>query len=156
MCSLNGGLFIKVGQHIGSLEYLLPLEYVRTFKLFHSEAPKSSLSELKQVIREEFKRPGRRRDVRMYQCFRRVPALAADEVFARLEEEPLGAASLAQCHKGVLKDGRIVAVKIQRPDVRENSSVDMDTIDVSCYSNGKRNRRSRAQALSDIYICSPI
>eukprot|EP00731_Ephydatia_muelleri_P027269 Em0019g142a len=110
MCSLNGGLFIKVGQHIGSLEYLLPLEYVRTFKLFHSEAPKSSLSELKQVIREEFKRP-------------------ADEVFARLEEEPLGAASLAQCHKGVLKDGRIVAVKIQRPDVRENSSVDMDTID---------------------------
>ena len=78
--------------------------------------------------------------------FRRVPALSADEVFARLEEEPLGAASLAQCHKGVLKDGRIVAVKIQRPDVRENSSVDMDTIDVSCYSNGKRNRRSMGKA----------
>ena len=59
MCSLNGGLFVKVGQHVGSLEYLLPLEYVRTFKLFHSEAPKASLSELKEVIREELKRPGR-------------------------------------------------------------------------------------------------
>ena len=61
--------------------------------------------------------------------------LAVDEVFTRLEEEPLGAASLAQCHKGVLKDGRVVAVKIQRPDVRENSSVDMDTIDVSYCRN---------------------
>ena len=58
MCSLNGGLFVKVGQHIGSLEYLLPLEYVRTFKRFHSEAPKATLSELKEVIREDLGKPG--------------------------------------------------------------------------------------------------
>ena len=58
MCSRNGGLFIKVGQHLGSLEYILPRVYVETFKVFHSEAPQTSLSRLKAVVEEEFGRPG--------------------------------------------------------------------------------------------------
>lgn len=58
MCSRNGGLFIKVGQHIGALEYLLPREYVQTFKIFHSEAPKTPLKRLIGVIEEELERPG--------------------------------------------------------------------------------------------------
>lgn len=53
MCSRNGGLFIKVGQHIGALEYLLPKEYVRTFQLFHSEAPQTPLPRLISVVEEE-------------------------------------------------------------------------------------------------------
>ena len=59
MCSLNGGLFVKVGQHIGSLEYLLPGEYVNAFKVFHSSAPSTPLHRLKQVIKEEFGVPGK-------------------------------------------------------------------------------------------------
>ena len=39
-------------------------------------------------------------------------------------------ASLAQCHRGVLHDGRVVAVKIQHPDVRRNAYTDMSVIDV--------------------------
>ena len=54
----------------------------------------------------------------------------AEEIFTELNEEPLGVASLAQVHRGVLKDGRVVAVKIQHPDVRKNAYSDMDTIDV--------------------------
>ena len=57
MCSRNGGLFIKVGQHIGALEYMLPKEYVRTFQLFHSEAPQTPLPRLIQVVEEELGRP---------------------------------------------------------------------------------------------------
>ena len=54
-----------------------------------------------------------------------------DEVFSELSPEPLGAASLAQCHKGVLRDGgKVVAVKIQHPDVHTNAYTDMDTIQV--------------------------
>ena len=52
-------MFIKVGQHIGALEYLLPREYVQTFKLFHSEAPQTPLPRLRQVIEEELGRPGK-------------------------------------------------------------------------------------------------
>ena len=58
MCSRNGGLFIKVGQHLGSLEYILPQAYVKTFKIFHSEAPQTSMKKIKAVIEEEFGRPG--------------------------------------------------------------------------------------------------
>ena len=58
MCSKNGGLFIKVGQHVGALQYLLPREYVQTFKVFHSEAPSTPLPRMKQVIEEDLGRPG--------------------------------------------------------------------------------------------------
>lgn len=65
MCSRNGGLFIKVGQHIGALEYLFPPEYVRTFKLFHSEAPQTSLDRIIAVMEEELGQPG----IRINYCF---------------------------------------------------------------------------------------
>lgn len=51
-CS-NGGVFIKVGQHIGALDYLLPPEYVTTMKVLHDQAPQSSLNEIKKVVEED-------------------------------------------------------------------------------------------------------
>ena len=33
LCCQNGGVFVKVGQHIGALDYLLPEEYVNTMKV---------------------------------------------------------------------------------------------------------------------------
>ncbi len=57
MCRKNGGFFIKLGQHIGAMEYLLPKEYVSTFKIFHSEAPSTPIERLKAVVQEELKRP---------------------------------------------------------------------------------------------------
>lgn len=59
MCRKNGGLFIKLGQHIGAMEYLLPVEYVDTFKVFHNEAPSTPLDKLKKVVEEELKRPSK-------------------------------------------------------------------------------------------------
>lgn len=47
--------FLQVGQHLGSLEYLLPAEYVDTMKVLHSKAPESPLQEIYQVIEEELK-----------------------------------------------------------------------------------------------------
>ena len=53
LCCTNGGCFIKVGQHIGSLEYLLPHEYVSTMRVLHSDAPKSPIEDVYKVIRDE-------------------------------------------------------------------------------------------------------
>jgi aarF domain-containing kinase len=52
------------------------------------------------------------------------------EIFSHIDKEPLGAASLAQVHRATLKDGTVVAVKVQHPYVRGNSLVDMKTMEV--------------------------
>lgn len=52
------------------------------------------------------------------------------ELFEQFEETPLGAASLAQVHRAVLRDGRTVAVKVQHPKVRKQSSRDIMIMEV--------------------------
>ncbi|XP_076359674.1 aarF domain containing kinase 1 isoform X2 [Tachypleus tridentatus] len=111
LCCKNGGAFIKVGQHIGALDYLLPQEYVSTLKVLHTNAPKSPLSDILQVIKEDLQ-------------------VEPSSIFSSFEEEPIGAASLAQVHKAVLKDGTKVAVKVQHVPVRAHSVVDMATMEL--------------------------
>ena len=115
MCQANGGAFIKVGQHIGALEYLLPPEYVQTFKVLHSRAPQSSLSELMEVVRKDLGRDPR-------------------DIFLSFDPEPLGTASLAQVHRATLRDGREVAIKIHHPKVKRRSVGDILTMEflVNC------------------------
>lgn len=64
LCCLNRGVYIKVGQHIGALEYLLPIEFVNTMKILHSKAPSNTLEEIYKVIRKDL-----RRDVSSYHNF---------------------------------------------------------------------------------------
>jgi predicted unusual protein kinase regulating ubiquinone biosynthesis (AarF/ABC1/UbiB family) len=47
------------------------------------------------------------------------------EIFAELEREPISAASLGQVHRGVLHSGERVAVKVQRPGLREQITLDL-------------------------------
>lgn len=53
-----------------------------------------------------------------------------EEIFDSFSPTPIGTASLAQVHKATLKDGTVVAVKVQHPYVRGNSIVDMKTMEV--------------------------
>ena len=53
-----------------------------------------------------------------------------EDLFIQIDPEPLGAASLAQVHKATLKDGTVVAVKIQHPKVKKHSFVDIKTMEV--------------------------
>ena len=54
MCCKNGGCFIKVGQHIGALEYLLPKEYVQTMQVLHSKAPHTHIRDIYATIEQTF------------------------------------------------------------------------------------------------------
>lgn len=110
LCFRNAGLYIKVGQHLGSLDYMLPEEYVQVLKIFHHTAPRSSLADIQQVFKEELGK---------------TPV----DLFQSFDVHPLGAASLAQVHKAVLKDGRTVAVKVQHKDILDHSSSDVKTME---------------------------
>ncbi|XP_034849290.1 aarF domain-containing protein kinase 1 isoform X8 [Mirounga angustirostris] len=111
LCCANRGTFIKVGQHLGALDYLLPEEYTSTLKVLHSQAPQSSIQEVRQVIREDL-------------------GQEIQDLFVSFDDTPLGAASLAQVHKAVLRDGRTVAVKVQHPKVQAQSSKDILLMEV--------------------------
>ena len=50
------------------------------------------------------------------------------EVFASVETEPAGSASLGQVHRAVLRDGRVVALKIQRPGIERIVRVDLQAL----------------------------
>ncbi|XP_056637640.1 aarF domain-containing kinase 1 [Diorhabda carinulata] len=110
LCCTNKGVYIKVGQHLAALEYLLPVEYVETMRVLHSHAPTNSIEDVYKVIREDLKKD-------------------PFEIFESIEPQPLGTASLAQVHKAKLKDGTTVAVKVQHPYVQGNSKVDMKTME---------------------------
>lgn len=56
LCCKNKGVYVKVGQHIAALDYLLPSEYVQTMKVLHSHAPPNSLDDVYKVIREDLKK----------------------------------------------------------------------------------------------------
>jgi len=112
LCKANGGAFIKVGQHLGALDYLIPNEYVSTLRVLHSQAPQSEFKEILSVIRQDL------------QC-------EPSEVFSHIEEKPIGSASIAQVHRAQLKDGTTVAVKVQHPQVKMYSQADIKAMEVS-------------------------
>ncbi|CAK8682618.1 unnamed protein product [Clavelina lepadiformis] len=112
LCWRNRGTYIKVGQHLGGMDYLLPPEYTKVLKVLHSQAPQSTMQEIEQVVKEDLK----------------VKSL--DEIFTDFEETPLGTASLAQVHRAKLRrDGSRVAVKVQHPSVRDLAHKDMNMMD---------------------------
>ena len=111
LCCINRGVYIKVGQHIGALEYLLPSEYVKTMQILHSNAPQNPVEDMYKVIRQDLK-------------------MNPEYIFDSFDPNPIGTASLAQVHYARLKDGTEVAVKVQHPYVKGNSTVDMKTMEV--------------------------
>jgi predicted unusual protein kinase regulating ubiquinone biosynthesis (AarF/ABC1/UbiB family) len=58
-------------------------------------------------------------------CIEEDLGAAVLDIFEQLDPEPISAASLGQVHKGVLKGGQIVAVKVQRPGLREQITLDL-------------------------------
>jgi aarF domain-containing kinase len=103
----NGSIFIKLGQHLSSMGYLLPLEWTTTFVPLQDKCPVSSFESIEEMFLEDM---GKR----------------IDEVFESFERSPIGAASLAQVHHAKLKaSGQDVAVKVQHPALKEWVPLDL-------------------------------
>jgi len=58
-------------------------------------------------------------------CIEEDLGTPVDSLFAHLEREPISAASLGQVHRGILPNGQKVAVKVQRPGLREQITLDL-------------------------------
>ena len=103
----NGSIFIKLGQHLTSLNYLLPDEWCTTFIPLQDKAPVSNYASIEAMVLED-------------------SGKTLEDYFSEFDPKPIGAASLAQVHVARLKDtGEQVAVKVQHPSLDEWAKLDM-------------------------------
>ena len=103
------GLLIKVGQMMGARADIFPDEYIEVLSRLHDEVPPRPYAVIRQAIERELRAP-------------------VEQVFAELSPVPIAAASLAQVHRGRLRDGRDVAVKVQYPEIEDLVRVDLQNV----------------------------
>jgi ubiquinone biosynthesis protein len=107
----QGGAFLKLGQMLSSRPDLLPEPYVRWLSKLQDAAPPVPFALIRSAVEQELKQ-------------------GLEDVFASFDEAPLAAASIGQVHRARLRDGREVAVKVQRPQIGELVALDMDLLEI--------------------------
>jgi ubiquinone biosynthesis protein len=101
-----GPTFVKFGQFLSVRPDLVPPEYCEAFRMLQDKVPPFSFEFAKVEIEREL-------------------GQTCSELFAEFDETPVAAASVSQVHRARLKTGEEVAVKVQRPGVREEMETDI-------------------------------
>ncbi len=101
-----GPTFVKFGQLLSTQEGILPRSFIEELKNLQDNVEPFDFQQVKKIIKESLNR-----DI--------------EEIFEEFEEIPEASASLGQVHKAKLKNGKYVAVKVQRPGIREIIQSDM-------------------------------
>lgn len=104
-----GPTYVKLGQLLSTRSDLIPDRYVEALSRLQDDVEPIPFSEVERVIETEL-------GVRLH------------KLFPHFEEKPKASASLGQMHRARLRDGTDVAVKVQRPGVRERVIDDLSVI----------------------------
>ena len=105
-----GPTFVKLGQLLSTRVELLPRAYLEALSRLQDEVEPFAFDEVEKIVSSEL-------GVRM------------SKAFSDFDVTPMAAASLGQVHRARLRDGRQVAVKVQRPGIRDAMLEDLDALD---------------------------
>jgi ubiquinone biosynthesis protein len=103
-----GPAAIKLGQTLATRPDLVGEDAARDLLSLQDALPPVPFAQIRAAVESAFGQP-------------------LDALYSRFDEEPVGAASIAQVHRAVTADGRDVAVKVLRPGVSEQFARDIET-----------------------------
>jgi ubiquinone biosynthesis protein len=104
-----GPTFIKLGQLLSTRPDIVPPAYAKALKRLQDDCEPFPYEEVEAIVEAEL-------------------GARISKAFASIDPVPLAAASIAQVHHATLRDGREVAVKVQRPGIRERVLADLDAL----------------------------
>ncbi|MGE5659978.1 MAG: ABC1 kinase family protein [Actinomycetota bacterium] len=93
-----GPVYVKLGQLLSTRPDLLPPEYIDVLSTLQAEVPPVPWPQIETIIRKQLKQP-------------------LEDTFAKINSQAVAAGSIAQTHRATLKNGREVALKVQRPGI---------------------------------------
>ena len=105
-----GPTFVKLGQLLSSRVELLPRAYLDALSRLQDKVEPFGFGEVEKIVTSE-------------------TGVRLSKAFSDFESTPIASASLGQVHLARLRDGRPVAVKVQRPNIREQMVEDLDALD---------------------------
>ena len=111
-CDLErlGPAFVKFGQLLSTRADLLPPPYLQALGRLQDQVEPFPYSEVEGIVEQEI-------------------GVRISKGFESFDERPLAAASLGQVHRATLRGGRVVAVKVQRPEIRERVTEDLQALE---------------------------
>ena len=109
VCEDLGPTFVKLGQLLSTRPDLLPESYTNELAALRNDVRPFPFAQVETILREEYGRP-------------------LSELFASIDETPVASASISQVHRAVVLDGRIVALKVRRPEIAKVIRADLDII----------------------------
>ena len=101
-----GPAFVKAGQALSTRPDIIPVILLEELSELQDQLPGFDGNKAMELIEEDLNKK-------------------INEIFLTIDKDPISAASLGQVHKGVLKHQEIVAVKVQRPGLREQITLDL-------------------------------
>jgi ubiquinone biosynthesis protein len=120
-----GPTFVKFGQFMSNRPDLLPPELIVELERLQDSAAPFPAQEARRIVEKGLGRP-------------------IEEMLESFSDKPIASASVAQVHTGRLKDGTKVAVKIQRPRIRQSIDTDIDILGFLASLAERRDERFRA------------
>lgn len=126
-----GPTYVKLGQLLSTRPDLMPEPYLKALESLQDNVEEIPYSEVQKIVEEEI---GQR----------------ISKAFESFDVEPLASASIGQVHRAVLRSGKQVAVKIQRPGVRKSFIEDLDTLKELTDVAVKHNKTAKKYAVNDI------
>lgn len=104
-----GPTYVKLGQVLAGRPDLLPEAYLKALSRLQDNVKPFPYEDVEKIIFTEL-------------------GVRISKAFSRFDREPIAAASLGQVHLAALRDGREVAVKVQRPDIRPQIASDFEVL----------------------------